>query len=254
MTLSTWFVMISMVLNMTHAAANTKPIPVKVGYGEFPPIFVNTDQGPSGFWVDLVILINTSQSDYHFVFEPITPKRRTTVLEKKQVDIIANESPGFDWDEKLVNFTIPIYSITDHFVALKEVAKNQAYFSDLRKKRIRCMLGYHYNFEKEYQKTNRPLLIETTSNHYGNLQAVLDRRTEIAVVSDIYLPTFFHDHPEAKEKLLISSKVDGRYKMAFVVPKNDPKVDFKKLNSYLLKFKENGELQKLRSQYHLQKP
>jgi polar amino acid transport system substrate-binding protein len=156
---------------------------VLVGGYEWPPYVILHDNKTSGLSLDLIELLNKRQDKYIFEFVLTSPTRR-------------------------------FQDITDG-----------RYFDELKGKRIKGIHGYHYGFLglSTAPKAAREYNLELTSTQDGNIQAVLSKRADLAIVPKEYLPIYFKNNPGAEKKLLVSKKLDQAYQLgALVNPTKSP--------------------------------
>ena len=84
------------VLSGSLAAAD--PRPVKVGGYDFPPFAERNAQGEwSGLSLDLIELLNRSQTEYQFSFSPTSASRRHHDFDNDRFDLVFFESPRWGW-------------------------------------------------------------------------------------------------------------------------------------------------------------
>ena len=225
---------------------------VLVGGYIFPPFVEKNEQGkPSGITLDLIKSLNKIQSEFHFSFVLTSARRRYIAFEQKQFDILFFESMLWGWQKTPVEASKVFLSGGEVFIALKDKAKNQDYFANLKNKSISAMLGYHYQFADFNSEPNflrSKFNIHLSTDEKMNIQLVLLNRMDIAIVTKSYLDRFLLENPSARAKLLISDKMDQTYKHTVLVRNNiSPSVN--KINELLNKLIESGEFKRILSKY-----
>lgn len=211
------------------ATESQSPIEVKVGMYPFAPFVEFTkDQQYEGMTVELIQALNELQNDYQFIPVSISPKRRYQAFNDGEYDVIFYESLQWGWEGIEIDASDVYQTGGEVYVALKTENRTQSFFSDFSKKRMVGMLGYHYGFadfnadEDFLRQTYRMLL---TWNNQKGLDLLLAKRGDIAVVTQAYLKRYLLQHPELKNRLLISDKFDQKYQhTALVRPNIQPSV------------------------------
>ncbi|MNK99669.1 Bacterial extracellular solute-binding protein, family 3 [compost metagenome] len=198
---------------------------VLVGGYEWPPYVILHDNKTSGLTLDLIDLLNKRQDKYIFEFVLTSPTRRFQDITDGRYHVILFESKSWGWNPTQIEATKVFLSGSEVFVTSKENGKTQAYFDELKGKRIKGIHGYHYGFLglSTAPKAAREYNLELTSTQDGNIQAVLNKRADIAVVPKEYLPLYFKNNPGSEKKLLISKKIDQVYQLgALLNPVKSP--------------------------------
>lgn len=198
---------------------------VLVGGYEWPPYVILHDNKTSGLTLDLIELLNKRQNKYVFEFVLTSATRRFQDITDGRYHVILFESKSWGWNPSQIEATKVFLSGSEVFVTSKDDGKTQSYFDELKGKRIKGIHGYHYGFLglSTAPKAAREYNLELTSTQDGNIQAVLNKRADIAVVPKEYLPLYFKNNPEAEKKLLISKKIDQVYQLgALLNPAKSP--------------------------------
>ncbi len=229
------------------------PIKVLVGAYTFPPYFVEgeNNEASSGLAVDLLQLLNQKQKTYHFEIVLTSAARRFQDLQDNRFQIMVFESKSWGWSPSIATATRTFHSGGEVFVALKQQGRNQTYFDNLKMKRLKGFRGYHYGFLglSTAPKAARDYKLELTSTHAGNIQSVISKRADIAIVPKEYLPSYFRENPEAESKLLISKKLDQVYKLGAIVSAKNSPLTALELTKYIeLILKDGSWEQELRKQ------
>lgn len=189
---------------------------VRVGVYEFPP-YVQLEQDKiSGFTVELVTLLNQVQQEYQFELVLTTALRRHQDFQQGLFDALFFEDTNWGWQQRQIALQQSIAFAQDDeiFIALQDHAKSQAWFDDLRDKSIAGILGYHYQLA-EYQTTPQLLTdkfqIIPISNHRTSIELVLKQRVDTAIVTRSFLFQYLNAHPQYRENLLISERIEQNY-------------------------------------------
>lgn len=160
-------------------------------------------------------LLNTVQTDYHFVLTPTSAMRRYRDLEARRYDLILFESPGWGWQDTPHVARDLRLEDAEVYVALQAPGRDQSYFSSLKGKRMALYNGYHYGFagfNADQQFLAREFAALLTYSHDSNLSMILRQRAEIAVITRSYLNMYLQRHPAKARAFLVSDRVDKVYK------------------------------------------
>jgi polar amino acid transport system substrate-binding protein len=218
-----FFFLILLTAWTTQSFAQAKK--VLVGGYEWPPYVILHDNKTSGLSLDLIELLNKRQDKYIFEFVLTSPTRRFQDITDGRYHVIFFESKSWGWNPAQIEATKVFTSGSEVFITSKEDSKTQAYFDELKGKRIKGIHGYHYGFLglSTAPKAAREYNLELTSTQDGNIQAVLSKRADLAIVPKEYLPIYFKNNPGAEKKLLVSKKLDQAYQLgALVNPTKSP--------------------------------
>lgn len=217
----------------THVSAKTI---IKVGAYNYPPFVEWRNGKPLGLINDFVTILNNNQDKYIFSIVETTSNRRYYDLENKYYDIIFFENILWSWDKSKVHVSKIFLQGGEVFIAKKIPGRNQSYFSDIKNKRIRAYHGYHYAFldystdPKDLKKWN----VELTQSHDGNIQAVIDDRADLAMITLDYLKVLFKTKPTLKNEIIVSSKFDQTYKHSAMIRTNS-NIQLEEVNALLVK-------------------
>jgi polar amino acid transport system substrate-binding protein len=198
---------------------------VLVGGYEWPPYVILQDNKTIGLTLDLIELLNKRQDKYIFEFVLTSPTRRFQDITDGRYHVILFESKSWGWNPTQIEATKLYLAGSEVFITSKDDGKTQSYFDELKGKRIKGIHGYHYGFLglSTAPKAAREYNLELTSTQDGNIQAVLSKRADLAIVPKEYLPIYFKNNPEAEKKLLVSKKLDQSYQLgALVNPAKSP--------------------------------
>lgn len=208
---------------ISFASAADK-ITIKVGGYDFPP-FVEKG-GQSGIVSDLLNKLNGLQEKFQFVFVTTTANRRYRDLKDKKIDLIFFEDESWGWGTPEVPHlkTGVILSGGEMFVALNKESRDQTYFDSFKRKKIRGIFGYHYNFAN--MKTDPELLrkkgISLGQNNEENLKDLLEGRIDIIVMNSFVIENKLKEDKTLVNRLLISRKKDQTYQLRIMLNKQSP--------------------------------
>lgn len=227
---------------------------VRVGGYHFPPYLDKPESPhPQGLVPDLLHALNALQRQYHFVLVPTSATRRYRDLQGGRFDLIFFESSLWGWDvtpHLELNLSIDDAEV---YVAAAEPGRGQAYFDDLKGKRLALYSGYHYGFagfeaDPEYLAHTFDALM--TYSHDSNLRMLLARRVDVAVVTWSYLQMFLDRNPQLVPELLVSERVDQQYHHQ-VLLRPGGVLTPDQVAGMLSELQENGELPALLRRYRL---
>lgn len=200
---------------------------VKVGGYEFPP-FVETDKaGPRGLTVQLINALNQLQPDYRFEFVPVSARRRYGDLAAGRFDVMFFESPQWEWQARglPVDFTKVFLSGGEVYIAEAKPGRGQDYFDKIGEKSLVGILGYHYGFaafDADPDQLAKRFDIKLVNSNKSSIELVLNGRRDIAVVTDLYLRDYLRANLAAKDRLLISTRLDQVYDHQVLVRRGGP--------------------------------
>ncbi|WP_295898847.1 substrate-binding periplasmic protein [uncultured Bdellovibrio sp.] len=225
----------SLVFLFLSSMAFAKPTPVDIGGYDFPPYVISKNNGFQGLTLDLIQLLNQKQSKFEFRFVPTSPSRRYHDMKEGRYQIIAFECKSWGWNPDLVTSTKIFQEGGEVFIALNEPSRTQAYFKDLKSKKIRGMRGYHYGFLglSTGPKALKEFNLELTNTQEGNIRAVLNKRTDIAIVSKEYLDIYLKENPQDQKFLLISKNFDQIYRLGLLVSNEQSTIKVADLNKLI---------------------
>lgn len=229
---------------------------VHVGGYRFPPFVIVERDGYSGLTIDVIAALNGIQDKYEFEFFHTSSKRRYQDHEQGLYDVILFEDERWEWADRPVSGTRIIARDEEVFVAHSSRAHGEAYFRNLQERQLVGMLGYHYRFadyvaDEGFLETEFDILLSSSLER--NLKLILVDRpsvAEVALVPRSFLNLYFHRHPEARELITISERVDHTYELRALVRESSP-IPVDELDRLLGKLEENGRLPELREKYHL---
>jgi len=105
--------------------------------------------------------------------------------------------------------------------------------------------GYHYKFadfnsDEAYLTSN--FNMQLTKSNTGSITMLLSgERGDIAVVSKSFLAQYFNKHPQARQQVLVSKKIDQAYSHSIIIRKGiSPSID--EINQILRELNQNGKL------------
>lgn len=231
------------------------PTPVSVGGYLFPPFIYNEKDAIRGITIDLIKLLNESQTEYIFDFHLTSSKRRYKDFSNKHYDLLFFEDMRWGWKDKEISPTKVILKGGEVFITHASNERNQDFFKDLSGKKILGILGYHYKFanynsDRVYLKEN--FNVELRTNHLSNIHTIAKRNlTQVAIVTKSLLKQFLKRFPHLKNKILISNELDQEYKHTILVRENS-RPTTEEVNSLIKKLYEEGQLKKLWDKYGIE--
>ena len=219
---------------------------IKVGAYNYPPFVEWRNGKPHGLINDFVRILNNNQTKYEFIIVETTSNRRYYDLENKFYDIIFFENILWSWDKSKVQVSKIFLQGGEVFIAKKVAGRDQSYFNDIKNKRIRAYHGYHYAFldfstdPKDLKKWN----VELTQSHDGNIQAVIEDRADLAMITLDYLKVLFKKNPSLKQEIIVSKKFDQTYKHSAMIRMNS-NIQLEEVNNLLVKIQSDPEFKSL---------
>lgn len=234
-----------------------EPRLVKVGGYVFPPFAERNMEGEwSGVTLELIDLLNASQSDYRLQFLPTSATRRYLDFANGRFDLLFFESPHWGWeDQPVVSLRGPLLG-REVFIAGSRPGRGQEYFASREGKRIALCNGYHYAFagyntDRQYLRREYDSII--TFSQQSSVQMVLRERVELAVVSQTFLNSYLAEYPQYRSQLLVAEEPDQYYRHLLIKRESsEPGLDY--LSALLARLWEKGDLQRLLARHSLPIP
>ena len=208
------------VLSLLGAIGTAQTIEtVRVGAYPFLP-FVD---GKTGLTADLIQAMNTFQKTYRFEIVETSANRRYRDMESGQYSLIFFENIKWGWDPAQVDASKPyLTGDGEIFVARRQNGRDQTYFDDFSDKQLLGVLGYHYKFagfDTSQDNPQNKFRMIYSRDDAVSLRNLLAGRGDIAVITKAYLMRYLGQHPQAREKLLISDRQDQPYVHTVLVKK-----------------------------------
>ncbi len=190
---------------------------VRVAGVYFPPYVFKADEQShrAGLLADLLDALNRQQAEFRFVMVPTSIKRRFGDFQQGRVDLAIFENPAWDWQEIAHSAVDMGLEDSEVFVSRVEPGRDQRFFERLEGKRLALYHGYHYafaDFNAEPEYLVKRFQATLTHSHDSNLLMVLHGRADIALVTRSYIGDFLERHRQYAGQLLISERVDQRYR------------------------------------------
>ena len=231
---------------------------VNVGLSVFPPFIEKEkeDGTYSGIAVELLHAMNAFQDTYRFVGVSTSASRKQRDFTNGVYDMVPFDDLNWGWQGYPVEASRVILSGDGEvFIALAEAGRGEEYFADFRQKKMVGFRGYHYKFadfnaDPDYLKKTFNMLLPT--NPQSCIEMILRQRGDIAVVTKSYLLRYLAEHPEARDKLLISQKMDQEYQHTFII-RQGIRPSVAELNDMLDQMEQQGILQRLWQAHGLDK-
>lgn len=200
---------------------------VRVGGYDFPPFVDGGKEVRSALVPQIIDALNQMQSQYRFEFVPVAARRRYGDLAEGRFDVMFFESPQWEWQAQgfPVDFTKIFLRGGEVYIAQAKAGRGQDYFADLSGKSLVGILGYHYgfaDFEADPERLIRKFDIKLVNSHRSSIELVLNGRRDIAVVTDAYLHGYLQDNPKARDRLLVSQRLDQTYEHRVLVRRGGP--------------------------------
>lgn len=183
----------------------------------FPPYVFKADEQSkkAGLLADLLDELNRQQTGFRFVMVPTSIKRRFGDFQQGRVDLAIFENPDWGWQDIAHNAVDMGLEDSEVFVSRAEPGRDQHYFERLEGKRLALYHGYHYafaDFNAEPEYLVKRFKATLTHSHDSNLLMVLRGRADIALVTRSYIGDFLERYREYAGQLLISERIDQRYR------------------------------------------
>lgn len=221
---------------------------VKVGGYEFPP-FV---EGTRGVAHDLIALLNEVQSEYRFVFQATSARRRYQDFDQGVFDMLLFESRAWGWQGKPVESSqVFLRGDGEVFVALAAAGRDERFFDRPQAHSLVVVSGYHYGFADFVSARNQlrgRFDITFADTPEAMLRMLLARRAEIAVVTRSYLHSYLQRQPELTPLLLVSERFDQVYAHTALLRQGGP-ISASRFDALIQQLERSGRLRTLWSRY-----
>jgi len=228
---------------------------VHVGGAFFPPYVAKAEQSQSaGLLPQLLDALNRAQSDFRFIVRPTSIPRRYQDFEAGRIDMSMFENPAWGWQGIAHNVVDMGLEDAEVFVARAEPGRGQDYFKRLRGKRLALFNGYHYgfaDFNAEPQFLARNFNATLTYSHDSNLLMVLHGRADIALATRSYVSDFLESHRQYAGQLLISQRIDQRYRHQVLLRPAAP-ISAAQLGRLFEQLRRNGQLAAIFAPYRIE--
>lgn len=217
---------------------------VKVGGYEFPP-FV---EGPRGVTHDLIALLNQAQSEYRFVFQTTSPRRRYLDFERGLFDVMFFESLAWGWKDKPVESSqVYLRGDGEVFVALAAAGRDERFLERPTAHSLVVVGGYHYafaDFNSDKNQLRSRFNITFADTPEAMLRMLFARRAEVAVVTRSYLHAYLQRQPQGLPDLLVSEQFDQVYAHTALARVGGP-ISASTLDALIRNLDRTGRLQEL---------
>ncbi|UAW97119.1 transporter substrate-binding domain-containing protein [Halopseudomonas nanhaiensis] len=230
------------------SCALAEPVPVRVGGYVFPPfVQVSSDGEWSGVTLDVVSELNAMQSAYRFEFVPTAAARRYGELEAGHYDMLFFENPAWGWQSEDIQSLEGAVLGRALFIARAVDGRGQEYFDVRQDKRIALFSGYHYAFAgfiadpAHLRDAHNAVL---TFSQESNIQMVLRRRVDLAVVTESFLEAYLSRHPQYRSRLLVADEAD-QYYQHFLVMRSGAEPGLERMKAYLDRLQDSGVLARI---------
>lgn len=230
---------------------------IKVGAYIFPPYFEKETLQKAGAIVDLINLLNKSQTDFNFEVYETSPKRRYQDFLSGKYDVILFESPLWGWDKYKDKISFYGDTVVDEEVFITSQKKfkefGDSYFEDLKGKSIGVFLGYHYKFanynsDETYLRKNFNAYV--SSSHVRNIISVSKERVDLAIVTRSFINMYLLESPQLREVIYVSKTYDQQYLMKIGI-RNNYSVNELKIKKVIDKVVQTEEYKNILKKYFL---
>jgi len=218
---------------------------VLVGLAHFPPFVEAREQKIGGLAADMLKLMNQHQDKYDFQGVPTLAKTRHKIFGLGRYDMSMFDNLAWGWSGYNVDSSEVFLRGGEVYIAKAEPGRDESYFMDFKNKTMIGITGYHYKFadfksDEAYLTSN--FNMQLTKSNTGSITMLLSgERGDIAVVSKSFLAQYFNKHPQARQQILVSKKIDQAYNHSIIIRKGiSPSID--EINQILKELNQNGKL------------
>jgi len=218
---------------------------VKVGLAHFPPYIEAREAKVSGLAIDMLKLMNQHQDTYKFVPVRTTASTRHREFSAGRHDMSLFDNLSWGWNNLDVEASNEYLSGGEVYIALAKPERDESYFSNFKNKKMIGVQGYHYafaGFNADPEYLRKTFKMELTQSNIGSIKMIVaGNRGDIAVVTKAFLSKYLNEHPEDRNKLLVSQKLDQEYHFVSVIRKGI-KPTAMEINDLLQQLENNGSL------------
>jgi len=229
---------------------------VRVAAVYFPPYVFKAEQVGAqspGLLRELLTALNHAQADYRFVMVPTAIKRRFADFEQGRLDLAIFENPNWGW-QQIQHVALDMrLEDSEVFVARAEQGRDQGYFDTLNGKRLALYHGYNYafaEFNPDPDYLSKTFNATLNHSHDSSLLMVLRKRADIALVTRSYLGDFLERNRQYAGQLLISERMDQRYRHHVLLRPGAP-IEPEQFMAIFESLRDNGQLLKIFSRYQI---
>lgn len=248
-----WILLVPLGIAYANEDLKKTPQVVRVGATEFPPyIHVEPDGSVTGILAELLDFLNSVQKEYLFQAIPIPAMRRHGDFKNGDYDLSFFDNIDWGWDRSQVDASNVYMKGKEIYIARKKIYRDDGFFADFARKTMVGILGYHYGFagfNSEPNYLRKKFNMQLVSSNEGCVKMILFDRGDIAVVSDVFLNSYFKKYPDDKAKIMISSKVDQQYSHTVIVRKN-VRPTVQEINQLLVQFKKSKKYKEIHEHYY----
>jgi polar amino acid transport system substrate-binding protein len=221
---------------------------VLVGLSHFPPFIEAREQKIEGLAADMLELMNQHQDKYDFQGVATLSNTRHKIFGMGRYDMSMFDNLAWGWSDFDVDASEVFLKGGEVYIARAEPGRDQSYFMDFNNKTMIGIKGYHYKFA-DYKSDEAYLVsnfnMQLTKSVTGSINMLLNgNRGDIAVVSKSFLAQYFNKFPLARQKILVSKKIDQAYNHSIIIRKGiKPSID--EIDQILKELNQNGKLPNL---------
>ncbi|MBH0027845.1 ABC transporter substrate-binding protein [Pseudoalteromonas sp. SWN29] len=230
------FLLFVLTLFTQPSLSKTVNINILVEDGYFPIII--DAQKQQGLAPEFIKILNDSQIEFNFILNSLPVKRLSKSVEQGHFDVLF--LMALQWIPQSVRSNVmqsSFYMITkNELYALKENAKNQDYFNDLRALTKVGVLGYSYHFagyNTDAYYLSEEHGVSLTIDEYNVVKMLLLKRANIGVLNSIAYQ-YFKDQKAFDMSLLYKSEIpDAAFDTHFLVNTKQNKISASKIDAIL---------------------
>ncbi|BED88366.1 hypothetical protein PspMM1_08340 [Pseudoalteromonas sp. MM1] len=229
-------VFITFVFFSSSSTSKAIDINVLVEDGYFP-IVINAEK-QQGLAPEFIKILNNTQSEYNFILNSLPVKRLTKSVEQSRFDVLFLMAQQWIPLSARENITqSKFYVITkNELYALKENAKDQTYFDDLKPLTKAGVLGYSYHFagfNTDAYYLSEEHNVSLTVDEFNVVKMLLLQRSDIGVLNNIAYQYFKNKKIFDMSLLYKSEKPDAVFDTHFLVSPKQSKISASKIDSIL---------------------
>ncbi|MBH47518.1 MAG: hypothetical protein CME71_05060 [Halobacteriovorax sp.] len=235
-----FYIFLSTLLVPLHSAEKTQ---VNVGISDSGIFWYNKNEPSASVLGYLVDKLNSAQSKYIFNPKLLPRARLGPEVENQSISMVLLMHKEWGFEHLDLVSTIPICRGRSVFIALKSVAKDQSFFSNLQNKRILGVKGFDYNLDKRGKEKDLYKIARIPKEDLIPKMLKLERG-DVGIINLHILKAYFDSYPEDKELFLISDKSEEEFNIGILLSKESP-IPLSELNKIIKDLKQSSKLKYL---------
>jgi ABC-type amino acid transport substrate-binding protein len=217
-------------------------------------MYLDRKNVPQGVLADFVHRMNAVQDKFKFELAIFPRLRLDQEFMDKQADVYPLRTVAWTRSELGLLPTKTILASGDLYFARRANRFGGAkVFSDIRKKKIAGVRGYHYqvfnnNADEAFIKKNFNAHLLASNEAVVNF--VLADRADVGIIPEVIMANYLAD-PKMRDKLIVGERYDSRVELSNLVRKDGP-ISVDEMNAIVDLLVKSGDVAKLKAKLSIQ--